>query len=322
MAFHDVSLPGSIQYGSQFGAGFATVVQQTASGHEDRIARQASPRHRFRLREMLKDADELAELKTFILARRGALHSFRLKDWSDYTTNENGTGAVTNLDAILGTGDGSNQQFQLVKGYDESGLGELDRVITLPVAGTITVAVAGVGQTLGVDYTVTNPGGVITFAGGSIPTFGQVVTAGCEFDVPARFSMSVDEWQQLRSDAYNVWSLTDIECVEVLNEVEYPELWFAGGATNWRNTSIDITLAFSQGELHLFDPGAAINVFLPAPPTLFPGGPRIFVLNNAAGASTITVRDDAGTSITTLSGGNTVRIGAVVASGSITWLAY
>ena len=36
MAFHDVSLPDDFEYRSISGAGFSTIVQETASGHEFR----------------------------------------------------------------------------------------------------------------------------------------------------------------------------------------------------------------------------------------------------------------------------------------------
>ena len=107
MAFHDVSLPSDFQYGSGMGAGFATIVQQTASGHEFRVARQAQGLHRLSLRKELQSSTEAQTLKAFALARRGALHSFRVKDWSDYSSASDGQATPTTLDVILGTGNGT-----------------------------------------------------------------------------------------------------------------------------------------------------------------------------------------------------------------------
>jgi uncharacterized protein (TIGR02217 family) len=70
--------------------------------------------------------------------------------------------------------------FQLVKTYG-TGLRNYVRAINKPVAGTVLVAVNGVAATPSVDYAT----GLLTFA--SAPAPGAVITAGYEFDVPARF---------------------------------------------------------------------------------------------------------------------------------------
>lgn len=319
MSFHDVSLPDGFQYTSQSGPGFATVTQETASGHEYRLARQSQGRHRFRLIKAMQTQAEMAALKTFALGRRGALHSFRVKDWADYTSNADGRTAATAADCVLGTGDGSEQQFQLSKTYDVSGADPYVRTITCPVAGTVLVAVAG---TPTAAFTLTNPSGIVTMT--VAPGIGEVVTAGFEFDVPARFAESVDRWNAIRVDAYQTYSLADFDCVEVLDEVENPELWYPGGGTDWGATSADITLSMSQGELHLVTPGAAINAYLPAPPTLFAGGPRVFVVSVATGsAGSVQLRDSLGVAVgAAIAAGTTRRVGCLVSSGTATWVVY
>ena len=321
MSFHNVSLPDDFQYASTFGAGFATVTQETASGHEFRIARQAQPRHRYRLRKALQSQTEAAALKQFGIGRRGALHTWRLKDWSDYSSASDGVSAQTNLDCVLGTGDGTETQFQLSKTYDATGTSPYVRTITLPVSSSTLVAVAGVSKTEGVDYTVSEPGGVITF--GSAPTAGQVVTAGFTFDVPVRFESGFDSWNGLRADAYDVWALTDFDCVEELSAVESPELWFPGGGKDWETTSVDVSMTFAQGELHLFDPTTPISAYLPAPPTGFVGGPRVFVVSLDSGSSGVQLRDDSGTAVgSQLTSGMTRSIGCLVSGGTVTWVVY
>ncbi|MCA8949439.1 MAG: DUF2460 domain-containing protein [Planctomycetes bacterium] len=319
MSYHDVELPDDFQYGSQFGAGFATTPQETASGHQYQIARQAAPRHRMRLRKELLDRNQLAVLKTFALARRGALHTWKVKDWSDFTTAENGTDAPTSLDVILGSGDGSRQAFQLVKTYAESDPGELDRVIELPVAATLLVAENGTPTTA---YTLTSPGGIITF--NTAPAIGVVVTAGFEFRVPVRFDLSVDEWNALRADDFNIWSLADLTCSEALSEVEYPERTFPGGTQPWGAVSGDVSLSLAQGSLHTIAPTTAINAFLPAPPTLFPGGLEVLALSVTTGAAgSVQPRDDAGNAVgSPISAGNVVRFAAAVSGGTLTWIRF
>ena len=107
MAFHNVTFPEGFDYGSSFGAGFKTIVQESASGHEYRISRQGQARHRFRLLRSLETQAEAQAIKDFALARRGALHSFRLKDVTDYTTKADGTSAPSTDDQNIGTGDGT-----------------------------------------------------------------------------------------------------------------------------------------------------------------------------------------------------------------------
>ena len=169
-------------------------------------------------------ASEAKALKAFALGRRGALHSFRIKDWSDYTTNADGETSPTMLDQLIGTGTGSLSNFQLVKRYEITGPNEYVRTITLPRTGTVVVALDGILTTA---YTVSSTG-VIQFT--SAPANGVVVTAGCEFDVPVRFTSDVDTWTRLQADAFNVWSLPSLDVQEVLNEVEYPERWQPGGS--------------------------------------------------------------------------------------------
>ena len=316
MAFHNVSLPTGLQYGSQFGAGFSTIVQQTASGHEVRVARQSAGRHRFFPLKQLQTSAEAMALKTFALARRGSLHSFRIKDELDNTTAADGTSAPTSLDQGLGTGDGTTTTFQLVKVYDSSGPAPYTRTITLPVSGSIVVAVAGTPTT---SFTESN--GVITL--NAAPTLGQVVTAGCRFEVPVRFAKGIDEWARLQADAFSVWSMPDLECIEVLYEVEWPELWYPGGDYDHGSKSSNILIDAKLGKLHLVQATANISAVLPAP-DLFPGGDHIFTIHNKAASShTVQVRDDAGNAVgSAISAGTTKRIFLSISSGTAVWGIY
>ena len=55
------------------------------------------------------------------------------------------------------------------------------------MAGTVLVVVAGMTKTIGTHFTVDVTTGRVTFLTGQIPTAGQVITAGFEFDCPVRF---------------------------------------------------------------------------------------------------------------------------------------
>jgi uncharacterized protein (TIGR02217 family) len=314
MAFHDVTLPSGIQYASQSGPGFATIIQTTASGHEVRVARQAQAVHRLSLVKALQTPAEAKELKSFALERRGALHSFKVIDFADYTSNSDGETAPAALDQVLGTGDGTTTQFQLVKRYGASGPSEYTRTITLPVSGSVLVAVAGTPTT---SFTV-NSAGVVTLA--SAPTLGQIVTAGYQFSVPVRFSLDFDRWARLQADAFQNWSLPLLDLQEVLNEVEQPERVDPGGCFSV-TTSQDVTISYADGRLINIVPGAAINAFLPVPGEMG-SGIDVFVINNATGsAGTVQVRDDAGNALgTAISAGIARRINLVRSGSTSTWV--
>jgi uncharacterized protein (TIGR02217 family) len=316
MAFHDVSLPPEFQYGSSMGAGFATIVQQTASGHEYRVARQSQGVHRMGLRSELRTSQEAQTLKAFALARRGALHSFRCKDWSDYSSASNGQSAPTALDVILGTGNGTVTTYQLVKRYEVSGPNEYTRTITLPVSGTVVAALNGVTTT---SFTV-NSAGQIEF--GTPPGVGVIITAGFQFDVPVRFTLDVDRWARLQADAFGVWSLPSLDVQEVLAEVEWPERWQNGGSKALGTISSSYRLAFNDGALITFQPsGAGLSLFLPVP-TYQASGPHVFTLLHTGGGASITLRDDAGATVTTITSGTTIRVGLVRASTTYSWVTY
>jgi len=318
MAFHDITLPDEFQYGSSAGAGFATVIQRTASGHEYRVARQSQAVHRLTLRSELRSASQAKALKAFALARRGALHSFRIKDWSDYTTNADGETAPTELDQLIGTGNGTTTTFQIVKRYEILGPNEYIRTITLPKIATAKVALNGVLQVSG--YSVSSDGKIVFT---SAPGAGVVVQAGCEFDVPVRFTADVDQWARLQADAYNVWSLPQLDVQEVLGEVEYPERWQPGGAKYWGTITSSIRMAFNDGSLHVVQTNTSgLQMFLPVP-TYSGTGPAIFTIITGVGTQNITLRDDAGNFLATMVPTNTYRIAlARDNTNLLTWYVY
>lgn len=298
MAFHDVLLPDGFQYASSAGPGFQTIVQQSGSGHETRIQRQSQALHRLSLLKQLQTPAEAKALKSFALERRGSLHSFKVRDFSDYTSNPDGETAATNLDQIIGTGDGTTTTFQLVKRYGYLGPNEYTRTITLPESGTVAVAVDGVS-------TATTPAsdGRIVFA--AAPANGTLITAGFRFYVPVRFSLEFEKWARMQADAYQVWSLASLDVQEVPSEVEQPERYHYGGSRDWESGASDIAISWNDGRLHNVNPTTAINAFLP-PPGQQGSGPGVFVINVPAGAlANLQIRDDAGNTVGSAFGATT-----------------
>ncbi|MCI5049600.1 MAG: DUF2460 domain-containing protein [Rickettsiales bacterium] len=197
MAFHDVQFPTDISYGSTGGPGFSTDIVINHGGYEQRNSNWAQARGRYNVAHGIKTQNQLNELVAFFRARKGRAHSFRFKDWTDYEANG----------VIIGTGDGSTVEFQLIKPYT-SGATTISRTISLPVAGALSLYLDGSITPSG--YSIDNSTGLITFD--SAPGSGVVITADYEFDLPARFDT---DQLSARIENYGVRSWLDIPIIEV-----------------------------------------------------------------------------------------------------------
>lgn len=323
MGFHNVKLPDNIAQGFEAGPGASTVVQSTASGHEYRVQRAAQLRHRYRGTKDGVEYEEWSELLDFFHGRRGALHGFRFKDWGDYSTAEDGVSAPGIIDVVLGTGNGSDQTFQLSKLYDGTGPAPYSRPITLPVAGTVKAAINGVETT---DFTVDTTTGIVTF--NVAPGNGLAVQGGCEFDVPVRFGERTEEWMAATHDHYNNLSFENFDLIEILDELEWPELWHPGGTLEGADVDgyVDKDKDFTIGgvtKVWPIDPTVAgLSAFLP-PPDRIPGGEVYVFLIKSGPLGDLVIRDDAGTAVTgTLTGGEHIRIALLRSGSNATWLSY
>ena len=181
MAFHEVRFPDNISRGARGGPERRTQIVELASGAEERNASWANSRRRYDVAYGIRRADDLAAVVAFFEARNGRLHGFRFKDWADFKSCLP-SGMPSPLDQPIGTGNGSTTQFQLTKRYT-SGAQSWTRVITKPVAGTVTIALNGTAQVSG--WSVSTATGLVTFT--TAPAAGVAITAGFEFDVPVRF---------------------------------------------------------------------------------------------------------------------------------------
>lgn len=185
MAFHEVRFPTEISRGSQGGPERRTDVVALGSGFEERNSRWADSRRSYNAGYGLRSLDDLYAVIAFFEERRGRLHGFRWRDHTDWKSCAPQQ-TPTALDQIIGTGDGSTPTFQLKKSYGGA-YAPWAREIKKPVSGTVLVAVAGVAKTLGTDFTLSTTTGLVQFLAGHIPTSGQNISAGYEFDVPVRF---------------------------------------------------------------------------------------------------------------------------------------
>jgi uncharacterized protein (TIGR02217 family) len=133
----------------------------------------------------IRSEADIAALLGFFRARMGRARAFRLRDPFDADAR----------DERIGTGDGVQRRFALVRRY-----GEAERRITRPVAGSVAVKVGGVAKPFAVE-----PGGWVVLD--APPAAGAAVTASFTFDVPVRFAedrLSVSRATYLAGEAASV----------------------------------------------------------------------------------------------------------------------
>jgi len=180
-AFDDVRFPLAIGQGASVSPGFSTNIVTTISGHEKRNSDWADARMEFDVGPGIRSEDELRELIAFFRARRGAAKGFRFRDSYDHSSRDM-VGVPTPTDQLLGSGDGQQTAFPLVKSYGDAEGEPQIRRITRPDPAMLHVAVDGqvtAGWSLG-------PAGIVIFD--SPPVADSAITAGFLFDVPVRFA--------------------------------------------------------------------------------------------------------------------------------------
>lgn len=165
-AFDDVGFPLALGRDVEVTPHFSTQIVTAAGGAEQRNAGWAEALSQYDVGPGLRSEADIAALLAFFRARLGPARGFRLRDPFDWQ----GRGEA------IGTGDGVNRRFALVRRYDTA-----ERRITRPVADSVRVAVAG--RTAGFRL---NDGGWVVLD--AAPAAGAAVTASFDFDVPVRFA--------------------------------------------------------------------------------------------------------------------------------------
>lgn len=183
MGFHEVRFPASLSFGSVGGPERQTDVVTLANGFEERNTPWQHSRRRYDAGVAMRGMDDIETLIAFFEARRGQIHGFRWKDWTDYRSGS-ATRGVAYDDQVIAFGDDVTTVFQLTKTY-RSGEQTYARPIAKPVRGTVRIGIGGDEQKESVHYEVDTSTGRVTFA--YPPNAGEPVTAGFEFDVPVRF---------------------------------------------------------------------------------------------------------------------------------------
>jgi uncharacterized protein (TIGR02217 family) len=209
-AFHEVLFPLDIALRSAGGPERKTEIVTVGSGREERNARWAHSRRRYDAGYGIKTLDALSAVVGFFEERRGRLHGFRWRDRLDHSSAAPAA-AVTLLDQVIGTGNGTTATFQLAKTYGAL-YAPYARPIQKPVAGSVRVAVAGSEVTEGTAFTCNVTTGVVTFLAGHIPAAGATVRAGFLFDVPVRFDT---DYLEVDLSAFAAGVIPKIPLVEI-----------------------------------------------------------------------------------------------------------
>ncbi|MGI9425179.1 MAG: phage distal tail protein, Rcc01695 family, partial [Hyphomicrobiaceae bacterium] len=131
MSFHDVRFPLEIARSATGGPERRTDVVVLGSGHEERNTRWADSRRVYDAGYGIKTLNDLNAVIAFFEERRGRLHAFRWRDPTDWKSCPP-EDDPTQLDQIIGTGDGETDEFQLKKVYGNTHL-PWSRTISKPV---------------------------------------------------------------------------------------------------------------------------------------------------------------------------------------------
>lgn len=220
--FIDQYPPDSImKFGFVSSPRFSTAITAVASGAERRNRNWAHPLHTFAAPEAVECHEHLVALHNMWMVTAGPLHTFPFRDPLDFASRDLQAPGVTPqifaTDQVLGIGDGSTTEFQLVRRY-AFGLESYDRAIHHPVVDSVLVAIDAtppedIPAFNGGPYawTVDRETGVVTFD--HPPLAGQVITAGFLFDVEVRFEGDDSYDGIVRS--YRVSGHADLVFVEV-----------------------------------------------------------------------------------------------------------
>lgn len=167
------------------GVRYSTDVIIGANGQEVRNSNWQDPLHVFNAAFAVTSRADAHTLKSWFHTCRGREIGFLLQAGDDFAIPQTGTTPQN-----IGTGDGSETEFQIYKRYSDGNGNNYDRPITRPSStGTdISVYVSGGGQTQTTHYTWSSTTGIITFV--SPPANGAPITVYLKkFYVPVRFDI-------------------------------------------------------------------------------------------------------------------------------------
>lgn len=198
MTFLNIRFPDDVRYGFTGGPVYNTETARGKTPDQDiHRSRRDAPVYEYAT-DLQRFGEDLELLLAFFRITRGSLHSFRFKDWIDYSA----------VDQPIGTGDGVETQFQLVKTYT-SGSQSDTRIINKPVAGTVSIKLNGTPSSA---WTLDEDTGIVTFT--AAPLAAVAITASFEFDVQVRFAQDSLAVSRNHSAGYDALGIRLIEAFD------------------------------------------------------------------------------------------------------------
>lgn len=178
ISFHNQRFPLSVERCTP-SLGGSTTVLNVGNGSEVRIAWWSDGRIEFDAAPGVRSLKDLKALVSFQRRRAYRLHSFPVRDLTDYEV-------ALGTEGAFATGDGTAGPFQLTKTYYDADNSDV-RAIRKPEQGTVKIYVNGVLKTAGTHYTLDHLTGEVTFLAGHFPAAGAVVEWTGRFFVAVRF---------------------------------------------------------------------------------------------------------------------------------------
>ena len=189
-----VRLPIDVERGTKAGPLFNTSVLSTDGGVTSTNQNWSYPLIQGQVGYGLQSKANLDSVIAFFWARRGRFRGFLFRDWSDYTfTAQN-----------IGTGNGSTQNFQIVKTYADTVL-PFSRIIKRPIEADLLVYLNGV-LSAPANWTLLS-GGIVRFT--VAPAAAVVVTVSGTFDIAMQFATDQLEVEM------EVWSAGAIPSIPI-----------------------------------------------------------------------------------------------------------
>lgn len=174
--------PDNIAYGSRGGPVYSVRRVTVDSGHSKKWLRWQCALHQYDISYGVRTQNDVYSVLEYFHACAAGANAFRMKDFQDYKSTSDMQAAIGATDQTLGTGDGANKDFQLIKTYIKGALSRA-RNIVKPISGAL-VSLDDVPQ--GSGWTLDTTTGLVSFT--AAPGIGVVVKAGFEFDVPVEFA--------------------------------------------------------------------------------------------------------------------------------------
>lgn len=178
MAHLDIELPRRIRSGVVGGPEFSTEIVEVNNGTESRNGLWYNGKLRLEV-EYVQDFAAKESLVQFFRAVRGKLHSFNVRDWSDYQCS---AGVFLSSSGVVGLDGGATAQ--LAKRYQASTESEYRKiqkpeVVTLTKSGVVQTTGFTLNKSTGViTWTASNTKAISSFTVGSVTTVNTSVAHG------------------------------------------------------------------------------------------------------------------------------------------------